>query len=168
MTNISMEAKSENLLNINSNKQENDNKLQFKVKNLNNKNFDVKNLNYLYFLGGFLEGEGSNSVSISVNKNFNFGVNLQFVFNVSQHKNGLKLLNSFKILFGAGSVVEKSGSNNIWVYTIKGYKQIIEHVIPFLETYVQPFSCKKEEYNIFLTLVLNSSAGHQKNKETLI
>lgn len=134
----------------------------------NNNNNNIKNPNYLYFLGGFVEGEGSNSVSISVNKNFKFGVNLQPVFNVSQHKNGLKILYSFKELFGSGSVVEKSGEPDIWVFTIKGYKQIIEKIIPFLKTYVQPFSCKKEEYNIFLNLVLNSAAGHQKNKDTLI
>jgi hypothetical protein len=55
----------------------------------------------------------------------------------------LEILNSYKDLFNSGSVVEKSGSPDIWVYTLKGYKQIIEHVIPFLETYIQPFSCKK-------------------------
>ena len=84
--------------------------------------------------------------------------------------NGLNILNSFKELFGTGtgSVVEKSGSPDIWVYTLKGYKQIIEHVIPFLDTYVKPFTCKKTEYNIFLKLVLASEAGHQKQKETLI
>ena len=52
----------------------------------NNKNIinrDVKNQSYLFFLGGFVEGEGSNSVSISINKNFKFGVNIQPVFNVS-------------------------------------------------------------------------------------
>ena len=30
---------------------------------------DIKNPNYLYFLGGFVEGEGSNSVSISIGRN---------------------------------------------------------------------------------------------------
>lgn len=68
---------------------------------------DIKNTSYLYFLGGFVEGEGSNSVSISINKNFKFGINIQPVFNVSQHKNGLDLLYSFKELFNCGSVVEK-------------------------------------------------------------
>ena len=58
-----------------------------------------------------------------------------------QHENGLKLLESFKTYFGVGSVVQKSGSPDIYVYTLKGYKQIISNVLPFLETYVQPFSC---------------------------
>lgn len=129
---------------------------------------DIKNTSYLYFLGGFVEGEGSNSVSISINRNFKYGVNIQPVFNVSQHKNGLNILNSFKELFDCGSVVAKSGSPDIFVYTLKGYKQIIEHVIPFLETYVQPFSCKKDEYLVFKKIVLQSSEGGQRNKESLI
>jgi hypothetical protein len=140
-----------------------------KINNNNNIiNRDVQNQSYLFFLGGFVEGEGSNSVSISINKNFKFGVNIQPVFNVSQHKNGLDILYSFKELFNSGSVVEKSGSPDIFVYTLKGYKQIIQHVLPFLETYVQPFSCKKEEFSIFKQIVLDSSEGKQKDKDTLI
>jgi len=134
----------------------------------NNVNNNINNPNYLYWLGGFVEGEGSNSVSISIGRQFKYGINLQPVFNVSQHVNGLRILNSFKELFGTGSLVTKSGSPDIWVYTLKGYKQIIEHVIPFLETYVQPFSCKKTEYSVFFQLVQNSAAGHQKDKDTLI
>jgi len=38
----------------------------------------------------------------------------------------------------------------------------------FLETYVQPYSCKTEEFNIFKKIVILSSLGHQKNKDTLI
>jgi len=74
---------------------------------------DISNPNYLYFLGGFVEGEGSNSVAVSVGKAFKFGVNLQPIFNVSQHVNGIKILYSFKELFGAGSVVQKSGSEDV-------------------------------------------------------
>jgi hypothetical protein len=131
-------------------------------------NRNIQNTSYLYFLGGFVEGEGSNSVSISINKNFKYGINIQPVFNVSQHKNGLDILYSFKELFKGGSVVEKSGSIDIYVYTLKGYKQIIEYVIPFLETYVQPFSCKKEEYLLFKQIVLASSEGGQRDKDSLI
>lgn len=129
---------------------------------------EIKNTSYLYFLGGFVEGEGSNSVSISIGKEFKYGINIQPVFNVSQHKNGLELLYSFKELFNCGSVVEKSGSPDVFVYTLKGYKQIIKHVIPFLDTYVQPFSCKKEEYSVFKQIVIQSSQGGQKEKDSLI
>jgi LAGLIDADG endonuclease len=147
---------------------ENKGNQQGNIKLKNNLNQNIKEPNYLFFLGGFVEGEGSNSISISVGRNFKYGVNLQPVFNVSQHENGLKILESYKTLFGVGSVVQKSGSPHIWVYTVKGYKQIIKHIIPFLETYVQPFSCKVEEYNLFKQIVLMSAEGKQKDKETLI
>jgi LAGLIDADG endonuclease len=88
---------------INKNNLQNEIKTETKFEVINKNN--IKNPNYLYFLGGFVEGEGSNSVSISVNKNFKYG---EPTFNVSQHENGLKFLNSFKELFGTGSVVEKS------------------------------------------------------------
>lgn len=129
---------------------------------------NINQISYLHFLGGFVEGEGSNSVAISVNKNFKYGVNIQPIFNVSQHKNGIDILYSFKELFNGGSVVAKSGSPDVYVYTIKGYKQIIESVIPFLETYVQPYSCKKNEYLLFKEIVLRSSEGKQKDKDSLI
>jgi hypothetical protein len=130
---------------------------------------NINDPSYLWFLGGFVEGEGSNSVSVTIHKNFKFGINIQPVFNVSQHKNGLNILYSFKELFeGTGSVVEKSGSKDIFVYTIKGYKQIIRYVLPFLEGYVQPFSCKKEEFKIFKEIIILSSLGKQRYKEDLI
>jgi hypothetical protein len=65
------------------------------------------NINYLYFLGGFVEEEGSMSVSITIHKDFKYGVNIQPVFNVTQHKNGLNILNSYKELFKEGSIVQK-------------------------------------------------------------
>lgn len=71
---------------------------------------DVNNPNYLYYLGGFTEGEGSNTVSINVAKNFIYGVDIKPEFNVSQHVNGIEIFNSYKELFNAGSVVKKSGS----------------------------------------------------------
>lgn len=129
---------------------------------------NLKNVNYLYFLGGFVEGEGSMSVSVTIHKDFKYGVNIQPIFNVTQHKNGLEILNSFKNLFGEGSIVNKSGSPDILVYTVKGYNKIIKEVLPFLEVYVCPFSCKIEEYSIFKQIVLQSSEGKQKDKETLI
>jgi len=101
------------LINQDNQQGNNNNKIIKENKLITKYNYDIKNPNYLYFLGGFVEGEGSNSVSISVNKNFKYGVNLQPVFNVSQHENGLKILYSFKELFGIGSVVEKSGSPKI-------------------------------------------------------
>jgi len=132
------------------------------------KKYDLSNPSTLYFLGGFVEGEGSNSVSISISADFKYGVNIQPIFNVTQHKNGLEILNAYKELFGAGMIASKSGSPHVWVYTIKGYKNMISLIIPFLDKYVQPYSCKKNEYYIFKELCIRSEAGGQKSKESLI
>ena len=57
---------------------------------------NINNSNYIYFLAGFVEGEGSISLSVTIHKDFKYGINIQPVFNVTQHKNGLNILNSFK------------------------------------------------------------------------
>jgi hypothetical protein len=130
--------------------------------------FDLSSTQTLYFLGGFVEGEGSNSVAISIGADFKYGVNIQPIFNVTQHENGLEILNAYKKLFGAGSIAKKSGSPHVWVYTIKGYKNMISLIIPFLEKYVQPYSCKRKEYEIFKEICIKTEAGGQKTKDSLI
>jgi hypothetical protein len=45
---------------------------------------------------------------------------------------------------------------------------MISLIIPFLEKYVQPYSCKKKEYFIFKEICIRSEAGGQKSKESLI
>lgn len=129
---------------------------------------DINNKNYLYFLGGFVEGEGSNTVSITVNKNFKYGISIKPEFNVTQHKNGIDLLFSFKELFGAGYVAQKSGSEDVYVYAVKGIRIMSEKVIPFLIKYVQPFSGKKNEFELFTKIVQMSAGGGQSNKNSLI
>lgn len=145
------------------------------------RNVDISNKNYLFWLGGFFEGEGSASVSIVVNSSFKHGVQLQPVFNVSQHINGLPILQSFKDLFGAGYLVQKSGSDQVWVYTLPppsppilwtgrgvGYKNMLDKAVPFIDTYVSPFSCKQHEYNIFKTVCESCRAGTHTSQQGFI
>jgi len=74
---------------------------------------DVTNKDYLYWLGGFVEGEGCVSISVIANPKTPFGIQLQPVFNVTQHFNGLDILKSFLVLFGAGSLHVKSGADHV-------------------------------------------------------
>jgi hypothetical protein len=134
----------------------------------NSLNRDINNTNYLYYLGGFAEGEGSNTVTVNVAKNFKYGVDIKPEFNVSQHVNGIGILNSYKELFKAGSVNKKSGSDNIYAFKIKGTKHMIDLVIPFLEKYVKPFSGKVAEYNLFVEITNRCSQGHNVDKCKLI
>jgi len=132
-------------------------------------NKDITNTSYLFWLGGFVEGEGSLSVSIILNFKYEFGVHLQPIFNVTQHVNGVSILNSFLKLFNdKGSLHLKSGAQNIWVYELKGTKNLITYVIPFFSNYVIPFSCKIVEYDNFKKIVLGLQNKEHLQKESLI
>jgi hypothetical protein len=114
----------------------------------------ISNDNYKFWLGGFVEGEGSLTISIVKSEKAPHGVFLQPEFNVSQHINGIKILNSFKILYNnKGQVHKKSGSKNVWVYSLKGTSNLINYLIPFYLKYVVNYSSKynNDEFNKFTT-----------------
>lgn len=129
---------------------------------------DINNVNYLYWLGGFVEGEGCVSISVIANPNAPFGIQLQPIFNVTQHINGIAILQSFLALFGAGNLHAKSGAPHVWVYDIKGYKNMISIVIPFFLRYVFPFSCKTSEFKMFQEICILLSNGEHFTKDGLI
>lgn len=87
--------------------------IRYDMNNLKKTRYNINDTSVLHYLGGFFEGEGSNSVSISIGKEFKYGVNIQPVFNVTQHENGLEILLAYLNLFKDGSVLKKSGSDNI-------------------------------------------------------
>lgn len=133
----------------------------------------VQNENYKFWLGGFIEGEGSLVLSIVKNDKLKHGLALQPEFNLVQHVNGIDILHSFKVLFkNKGSVHKKSGSNDVWVYSIKGIHNIIELVLPFFETYVVVFSSKYKEaiYERFQYILteLNNSKNKALSQEDMV
>jgi len=54
----------------------------------------IYNDNYKFWLGGFIEGEGSLTISVVKSDKAPLAVYLQPEFNVSQHINGIKILNT--------------------------------------------------------------------------
>lgn len=126
-----------------------------------------------YWLGGFVEGEGSLLVSITTNPKVKYGIVLQPEFNVTQHESGLNVLKVYKTLFnGLGNLKEKSGSNKVWVYSLKGTKNVKELVLPFYTDYVVPFSSKHKsdvfERFKYIVDILYDNLGQGLNKEQLI
>lgn len=98
---------------------------------------------FRYWLGGFVEGEGALVMSISKNSKVTHGLAIQPEFSVAQHENGIHILYSFKSLFAnLGSVHKKSGSDKVWVYSIKGTQNIKKYVLPFFMSYVVEYSSK--------------------------
>uniref|UniRef100_A0A896Z9G8 LAGLIDADG endonuclease n=1 Tax=Coniophora olivacea TaxID=85977 RepID=A0A896Z9G8_9AGAM len=129
---------------------------------------DISNPTYLGFLGGFFEGEGHCSITITIGNAFKYGVNLQPNLGVHQHISGILILNSYLELFKCGSLLLKTGSNDVYGYHIKGYKQIIPNVLPFLQQYVFPYACKTEQFHLFESVLLKLANGEHKNQENLI
>ena len=124
-------------------------------------------------MGGFVEGEGSLLVSIVTNPKLKHGIALQPEFNVTQHISGLNILNSYKLLFNdLGNLKIKSGSNDVWVYSIKGTKNLKELVLPYFEKYIVPFS-SKHKADVFerfskIINVLYENLGQGLDKEQMI
>ena len=127
--------------------------------------------NYKFWLGGFVEGEGSLTISIVRHRNSPYGFLLQPEFNVAQHKNGLNILNAFKILFlNKGNILKKSGSENVWVYSLKGVSNLNKYLVPFFSKYVIKYSSKykSNEFEKFV-YILNILGGKSKlNKNEFI
>lgn len=133
----------------------------------------IKTENYKFWLGGFVEGEGSLVVSITENPKVMHGIVLQPEFNVTQHESGINVLNSYKLLFnGLGNVHKKSGSDKVWVYSLKGTKNIKEQVIPFYKNYIVEYSSKYKVnvFSKFCTIIdiLYENKGRTMEKLRLI
>jgi len=96
---------------------------------------------------------------------------LQPEFNITQHINGLSILNSFKVLFNnKGQMHQKSGSLYVWVYSLKGINNLIDYLIPFFLEFVVPYSCKykKEEFDKFLFILNKLKEKSNFEKEEFI
>lgn len=92
-----------------------------------------------FWLGGFVEGEGSINVSCKKNNNAQFGVLIDPEFSITQHLNGFSMLYTALVVFQAGRITYKSGSNATLVFTIDNRQTLEEKVIPFFENYVVPY-----------------------------
>jgi LAGLIDADG endonuclease len=93
-----------------------------------------------HFLGGFIEGEGSISIGAKKNIYAKFGVELDPVFNITQHINGVNHLYFALEVFQTGRIRYKSGSNATLAFIIEPRQSLQEKVCPFLEKYVYSLS----------------------------
>lgn len=128
----------------------------------------VKEDNYKFWLGGFIEGEGSLTVSIPINNKVKHGLVLQPEFNVTQIENGLETLYAFKVLFNnKGHILKKSGSDKVWVYSLKGTQNLITYILPFFNTYVVNYSSKYklEVFNTFISILTKLDANKNKTMQ---
>jgi hypothetical protein len=126
--------------------------------------------NYRYWLGGFFEGEGALVVSVVKNPNTTHGIILQPEFNVAQHESGVDILNSYKVLFNNfGVVKKKSGSDKVWVYSLKGTNNLLNYVVPFFDKYVIEYSSKHkvENFKAFYDILMKLNFNRRKTMDKL-
>lgn len=104
-----------------------------------------------YFLAGFIEGEGSISISAKKNPNARFGVEIDPIFNITQHINGVNHLYLALEMFKTGRIRYKAGSNATLVFIIEPRKSLTEKVCPYFEKYVYALSepVKQIRFNNF-------------------
>jgi len=129
------------------------------------------NDNHKFWLGGFVEGEGSLIISVVKSNKTTHGILLQPEFNITQHVKGIDILKSFKLLFNnKGQIHKKSGSDNVWVYSLKGIKNINNYIIPFFLNYVVKYSCKykNEEFNKYIYILSKLQEKSKLKKEEYI
>jgi hypothetical protein len=124
----------------------------FSLKN-NSKLFSVDSHKFKFFLAGFIEGEGSLCVSVKKHESSRFGYFIYPEFFFYQHVSGKPILDRSKELFRSGNVFLKSGSEDVYVYSITSRKVILEKVIPYFKRYVLPYSCKFTFFSTFLYIV---------------
>lgn len=120
---------------------------------------------YKSFLAGFICGEGSINVSAKKIKGRTSPrggregscLRLDLEFSVTQHANKASILIDLCVLFDAGHIRYKKGSNATLVFTISNRKVIGERVLPFYESYLFPYMTNqdKQRFSLFSKLHLH-------------
>jgi hypothetical protein len=92
-------------------------------------------------------GEGCFSINITKSKTHKLGVSVALHFLVIQNIRDRDLLESFSQIFGCGSLFIKEKSA-IGTFTVWGFKNIVDNVIPLLEEY-PILGAKAEDFKDF-------------------
>ena len=131
---------------------------------------------YKSFLAGFILGEASINVSARKSKgrrSFRSGretssLRLDLEFSVTQHANKASILIDLCVLFDAGHIRHKKGSNATLVFTISNRKIIGERVIPFYESYLFPYmtNADKQRFSLFSKLYFYFQNKLNLNRKT--
>ena len=100
-----------------------------------------------YWFSGFVSGEGCFFVKISKSNTHSLGKSIALNFFVVQSKIDRDLLQLFSVILGCGSYSETNNSN-VGTFSVWGYKNIIEYVIPFFEKY-PVLGVKHHDFNDF-------------------
>ena len=108
-----------------------------------------KKKNWEHYLAGFWEGEGSMTVSFKEHKTCKVGYYIDPEVSLTQNVDGIHLLFWAKCCFKSGRVNLKSGSKDVWVYSLTNRRSIKENFIPFFEKHMFLWTGKQKTFEVF-------------------
>lgn len=117
-----------------------------------------------YYLLGVADSEGCFSIATKKQKTARFRWILDPLFQITQHKNNIKVLELFQKELKCGRIIEKPGQKNILVYLVDNRRQLKEKIIPFFEKY--KLLTKQKDFQTFKEVVeaLENKEHHNKGK----
>lgn len=122
-------------------------------------NLDSNTPGVKHWLAGFASGEGCFFIKACKSKTHKLGTSVALNFLIIQHQIDSELLESFTQILGCGSysVWEKTG---VGTFTVTGFNNILEKVIPFFEEY-PILGVKAKDFEDFKEAsILIKSKGH--------
>jgi len=108
-----------------------------------------KKKNWEHYLAGFWEGQGSMTVSFKEHKTCKVGYYIDPEVSLTQNVDGIHLLFWAKCCFKSGRVNLKSGSKDVWVYSMTNRRSIKENFIPFFEKHMFLWTGKQKTFEVF-------------------
>lgn len=105
-----------------------------------------------HYLTGFVDGEGCFCVSVKRLRTSRFGYTLDPVFHVTQNESGRVVLDLLREAMGCGRIIEKHGQPGTLQFHVHKRRELLDHVVPFLET--SGLRVKRPEFETFRTIVV--------------
>jgi hypothetical protein len=118
------------------------------------------------YVAGFVDGEGCFSVSVHPHPTVRYGTRWLIApsFQVSQHRDSVRLLEELRMFFGCGRVATKGPRSTVMTYVVYRRSDLEVAIIPFFERH-QLHSEKREDFRKFAKIVrLMQSNGHRTDE----
>jgi len=118
------------------------------------------------YIAGFVDGEGCFSVSVHPHPTVRYGTRWLIApsFQVSQHRDSVRILEDLRTYFGCGRVATKGPRSSVMTFVVYRRDDLEAVIIPFFERY-QLRSAKREDFIKFARIVrLMQSKAHRNDE----
>ena len=118
------------------------------------------------YVAGFVDGEGCFSVSVHPHPTVRYGNRWLIApsFQVSQHRDNVRILEELQSFFGCGRVATKGPSSVVMTFVVYRRSDLDQRIIPFFEHHALRTS-KREDFVKFARIVRLLQAGRHRTDE---